>query len=215
MVLQGSHHQRAFAGSVSFGRFASESLAWEKWSPFSRDRYMEDVSKHSTPGSVAQKKAYFEAHYKRVAAARKENAAASNSEVLEREDDVDQPESQCEVDEPNSSVDAENSAAFDSTSVETERSSLGEVAQDVNKEVVEADGGEKKPEEVGTVASHQCSAPVQTSEASLVEVVSTMEEDNMVIEDDSDHVETSVVIEPVQKPEPTKELVVEVSCFFG
>lgn len=46
----------------------SESLAWEKWSAFSHNRYMEEVEKFSKPGSVAQKKAYFEAHYKRKAA---------------------------------------------------------------------------------------------------------------------------------------------------
>ncbi|CAN6464234.1 unnamed protein product [Victoria cruziana] len=51
--------------SVSFGRFASESLAWEKWSSFSHNRYMEEVEKFSVPGSVAQKKAFFEAYYKR------------------------------------------------------------------------------------------------------------------------------------------------------
>lgn len=214
MVLQGSHQQRAFAGSVSFGRFASESLAWERWSPFSRDRYMEDVSKYATPGSVAQKKAYFEAHYKHVAAARKENAAASNSEVLRSDDDA-RHESQCEVEEADNNIDAENSAAFDSTFVETKQFGLEEVAQDVNKEVVE-DGGEKKPEEVGMVASHQCSASAQNSKASLGEVVSNVTcEDNMVIEDGSEQVENSVVIDPVQKPEPTKELVVEVKCFFG
>lgn len=89
MALQGrNHHQRAFEGSVSFGRFASESLAGEKWSPFTRDRYMEDFSKYSIPGSAPPKKAYFEAYYRRAAAARKaaalleqEKAAASNSEA--------------------------------------------------------------------------------------------------------------------------------------
>ncbi|XP_022132276.1 protein WVD2-like 7 isoform X2 [Momordica charantia] len=59
---------RALGESISFGRFMSESLAWEKWSAFSHNRYMEEVEKFSKPGSVAQKKAYFEAHYKRKAA---------------------------------------------------------------------------------------------------------------------------------------------------
>ena len=61
---------RALKESVSFGRFMSESLAWEKWSTFSNNRYLEEVEKFSEPGSVAQKKAYFEAHYKRRAAMR-------------------------------------------------------------------------------------------------------------------------------------------------
>ncbi|KAH7858636.1 hypothetical protein Vadar_026139 [Vaccinium darrowii] len=54
--------------SVSFGRFENDSLSWEKWSSFSPNKYLEEVEKCSTPGSVAQKKAYFEAHYKKIAA---------------------------------------------------------------------------------------------------------------------------------------------------
>ncbi|GMH06814.1 hypothetical protein Nepgr_008654 [Nepenthes gracilis] len=58
----------ALGESVSLGRFMPESLAWEKWSTFSRNRYVEEAEKYSQPGSVAQKKAYFEAHFKRMAA---------------------------------------------------------------------------------------------------------------------------------------------------
>ena len=54
--------------SISFGRFMSESLAWEKWSSFSHNRYVEEAERFSRPGSVAQKKAFFEAHYKNLAA---------------------------------------------------------------------------------------------------------------------------------------------------
>ncbi|KAL9230886.1 hypothetical protein vseg_006179 [Gypsophila vaccaria] len=56
--------------SVSFGRFMSDNLEWEKWSSFNsnRNRYVEEAEKYSRPGSVAQKKAYFEAHFKRMAA---------------------------------------------------------------------------------------------------------------------------------------------------
>lgn len=61
---------RALGESISFGRFMTEPLAWEKWSAFSHNRYLEEVEKFSKPGSVAQKKAYFEAHYKRKAAER-------------------------------------------------------------------------------------------------------------------------------------------------
>lgn len=55
----------------------SESLDWEKWSAFTQKRYVEEAEKYSKPGSVAAKKAYFEAHYKRKAA---EKAAASFQE---------------------------------------------------------------------------------------------------------------------------------------
>ncbi|KAA8530148.1 hypothetical protein F0562_004857 [Nyssa sinensis] len=58
----------ALGESISFGRFMSESLAWEKWSTFSHNRYVEEAERYAQPGSVAQKKAFFEAHYKRIAA---------------------------------------------------------------------------------------------------------------------------------------------------
>lgn len=65
----------------------SESLDWEKWSAFTHNRYLEEVEKYSKPGSVAEKKAYFEAHFKRRRAAvllEQQNAAASNfSETTE------------------------------------------------------------------------------------------------------------------------------------
>jgi hypothetical protein len=58
--------------SVSFGRFENDSLSWEKWSSFSQNKYLEEVEKCATPGSVAEKKAYFEAHYKKIAARKAE-----------------------------------------------------------------------------------------------------------------------------------------------
>lgn len=53
------------SGSVSFGRFETESLSWERKSSFSHNRYLEEVEKYSKPGSVTEKKAYFEAHFKK------------------------------------------------------------------------------------------------------------------------------------------------------
>lgn len=70
----------------------SESLAWEKWSTFSHNRYLEEAEKFSKPGSVAQKRAYFEAHYKKKAAERaaalveEANAAAHNVSESETND---------------------------------------------------------------------------------------------------------------------------------
>ncbi|XP_051144398.1 protein WVD2-like 7 isoform X2 [Andrographis paniculata] len=68
--------------SVSFGRFDSDDLPWEKWSSFSPNKHLEEVGNLSTPGSVAQKKAYFEAHYKKIAARKTE-------ELLEEEKSMD------------------------------------------------------------------------------------------------------------------------------
>ena len=53
-----------------------ETLAWEKWSSFSQNRYLEEVQKFSKSGSVAQKKAYFEARYKRIASKKAADAKA-------------------------------------------------------------------------------------------------------------------------------------------
>ena len=61
----------------------SESLAWEKWSTFSHNRYVEEAERYSRPGSVAQKKAFFEAHYKNLAA---KKAAAAAAALLEQEE---------------------------------------------------------------------------------------------------------------------------------
>ncbi|CAL9183209.1 unnamed protein product, partial [Musa hybrid cultivar] len=81
------NHVAALGGSISFGRFLSESLDWGKWSSFHHNRYLEEVEKYSVPGSVARKKAYFEAHYKRVAAT-KEAANAANKSLPGRQTDV-------------------------------------------------------------------------------------------------------------------------------
>lgn len=62
--------RRVLTESVSFGRFANETLSWEKWSAFTQNRYLEEVERFTKPGSVAQKKAFFEAHFKNRAAGR-------------------------------------------------------------------------------------------------------------------------------------------------
>nr|GMD23251.1 protein WVD2-like 7 isoform X2 [Ipomoea batatas] len=50
-------------------------MAWEKWSAFSsHNKYREEAERYSRPGSVAEKKAFFEARYKKIAA---KKAAAS------------------------------------------------------------------------------------------------------------------------------------------
>jgi len=52
-------------GSISFGRFELETLSWERRSTFSHNRYLEEVVKCATPGSVTQKRAILEAHFKK------------------------------------------------------------------------------------------------------------------------------------------------------
>ncbi|MCO5548840.1 hypothetical protein L7F22_002302 [Adiantum nelumboides] len=76
--------------SVSFGRFAEDSHSWVKRSSFNHNQYLEELGNCSTPGSVRQKKAYFEAYYKAIAKRKAlENALAAeginNNHVIEEE----------------------------------------------------------------------------------------------------------------------------------
>ncbi|KAL0792738.1 hypothetical protein Bca101_064115 [Brassica carinata] len=79
--------------SVSFGRFASETLQWEKWSAFTQNRYLEEVERFTKPGSVAEKKAFFEAHFKNRASGKttktKKSQEASAVKTVEKENLVD------------------------------------------------------------------------------------------------------------------------------
>ncbi|GER32302.1 TPX2 (targeting protein for Xklp2) proteinfamily [Striga asiatica] len=110
--------------SVSFGRFENDVLSWEKWSSFSPNKYLEEVGSLSTPGSVAQKKAYFEAHYKKIAAKKAEEMEQEQSagpiiRTLNKEDSFEnssEPDSchglsngeklaeECATAEPNASI---------------------------------------------------------------------------------------------------------------
>ncbi|KAI3981769.1 hypothetical protein MKX01_027754 [Papaver californicum] len=87
---------RALGESVSFGRYMTEPLDWERWSSFNNNRHLEEVEKYSRPGSVAQKKAYFEAHYKAIAERKAAAAAAAAAEAasLAANKDVLEPEEQ-------------------------------------------------------------------------------------------------------------------------
>ncbi|PIN25987.1 hypothetical protein CDL12_01266 [Handroanthus impetiginosus] len=53
------------SGSISFGRFETEALCWERRSSFRHNRYLEEVEKCAKPGLVTEKKAYFEAHFRK------------------------------------------------------------------------------------------------------------------------------------------------------
>lgn len=77
---------RVLGESISFGRFMSESepLSWEKWSTFPHKKYVEEAARYAQPGSVAQKKAFFEAHYKKIAAQKAAAAALLEQENAAR-----------------------------------------------------------------------------------------------------------------------------------
>lgn len=67
------------SGSISFGRYETESLSWERWSSFSHNRYLEEVEKYSKPGSVTEKKAYFEAHFRKKALLKQQSSSECQS----------------------------------------------------------------------------------------------------------------------------------------
>ena len=73
---------RCLGESISFGRYMSEPLEWEKWSAFSSNRYLEEVERYSKPESVAKMKTYFKTCYNTIAS---KNRAANQAEELTRE----------------------------------------------------------------------------------------------------------------------------------
>ncbi|XP_031123152.1 protein WVD2-like 7 isoform X2 [Ipomoea triloba] len=68
------------SGSVSFGRFENEGLSWERRSSFPRNRYLEEVEKYSKPGSVTEKKAILEAHFRKRALLSRSSSECQASE---------------------------------------------------------------------------------------------------------------------------------------
>ncbi|KAF8659648.1 hypothetical protein HU200_058408 [Digitaria exilis] len=82
----------ALGESVSFGRYLTEPLEWGKWSAFAHNRYLEEAAVQARPGSVAQKKAFFEAHYARKKRKSEDHGAAADDadggleEAAEEED---------------------------------------------------------------------------------------------------------------------------------
>ncbi|RZS16190.1 hypothetical protein BHM03_00048149 [Ensete ventricosum] len=75
-------------GSVSFGRFAVESLSWEKKSIFTRNRRQEELEKYRTHGLVAKKKAYFEEYFKRIRAVKSMQDNQQSEITVDYGDDV-------------------------------------------------------------------------------------------------------------------------------
>ncbi|CAJ1931599.1 unnamed protein product [Sphenostylis stenocarpa] len=138
--------------SVSFGRFENDSLSWERWSSFSPNKYLEEVEKCATPGSVAQKKAYFEAHYKKIAARKAELLAQEK----QREKDSFRSEDQDGIDlggNTDAELDISNTQGFDE-GVTQETSSVGEIhrthVNDSEEEVAVSRDYQSSPAEAET-----------------------------------------------------------------
>jgi len=131
----------------------SESLAWEKWSTFSHNRYVEEAERYSRPGSVAQKKAFFEAHYKKLAA---QKAAA----LLEQANNGAQNNATVTHQKDNDTVTHQNDSVTVNHNSQTSPNSemVVEVEQDANvltvtPESVKVEGTEAEMEEVAVVGN--------------------------------------------------------------
>ncbi|KAJ0249866.1 TPX2 [Hirschfeldia incana] len=134
----------ALGQSVSFGRFMSEKLDWEKWSSFpTQNRYVAEAERYSKPGSVAQKKAFFEAHYKKLAAARKAAAEealllrqqTSDVEFLPVQEDINEggkKESNPVLEIPRASLDAEIKVVTEKVSRSDEKENRGKTESEIN-----------------------------------------------------------------------------------
>ncbi|KAF8399867.1 hypothetical protein HHK36_015738 [Tetracentron sinense] len=193
-VLQGGPIH-ALGESISFGRFVSESLSWEKWSSFSNNRYLEEVEKYSKPGSVAQKKAYFEAHYKRIAAKKavalleEANTATNNdpepqierevhnttgqdSEWTESNSHVKVDESQ-EVEAPNTKAEFAIDANGYNSNAKMNQSKITKVDEanlvTENQVLVEDPTQVEPPNQLGDVEKHDKDAEMELSGTSQTE----------------------------------------------
>uniref|UniRef100_A0A7N0VKC2 TPX2 C-terminal domain-containing protein n=1 Tax=Kalanchoe fedtschenkoi TaxID=63787 RepID=A0A7N0VKC2_KALFE len=71
------------SGSISFGRFANEPLLWERRSSFSHSRILEEVARCSEHRIVTEKKAYFEAQFKKRALLRQSSLDEHNGTQYE------------------------------------------------------------------------------------------------------------------------------------
>ncbi|KAF8091473.1 hypothetical protein N665_0445s0057 [Sinapis alba] len=130
----------ALGQSVSFGRFMSEKLDWEKWSSFpTQNRYVAEAERYSKPGSVAQKKAFFEAHYKKLAAARK--AAAEEALLLRQhelhpvQEDINvggKKESDPVLEIPRASLDVDMKVVAEKVSRSDEKENRGKDESEIN-----------------------------------------------------------------------------------
>ncbi|KAK9108363.1 hypothetical protein Syun_024374 [Stephania yunnanensis] len=168
---------RALGESVSFGRFMSESLAWEKWSSFNHNRYLEEVEKYSKPGSVAQKKAYFEAHYKKIA----ERKAAA---LIEQANANSQPENDVEVDTSN---------ALDSNSIGVEEPTEDAVANAEAELPSNVNDLHNNREEVSEIGSSMVEEVDPRTEGPVI--VECTQIESVIHREDAENKENKVLVE--------------------
>lgn len=162
----------------------SESLAWEKWSAFSHNRYLEEVEKFAKPGSVAQKKAYFEAHYRRKAALRE----ASHVEEPSSTPDVENPTTESEWKEQEQCIKRHERQGDDSSdpSVDVSVSSVDVPPEESKSKNVEVTGPGSLEQGLATDNITQDDNLTQTHNLDKYVEIGSSESDNKVTHSRSD-----------------------------
>ncbi|RID53038.1 hypothetical protein BRARA_G00465 [Brassica rapa] len=136
----------------------SEKIDWEKWSSFpTQNRYVAETERYSRPGSVAQKKAFFEAHYKKLAAARKaapEEALLlrqlTSDELVPVQEDINgvgKKESDPVLEIPRASLDAEMKVVAEKVSMSGNRQSDEKEKRGKDKSEINGKGSTVKEEQ--------------------------------------------------------------------
>lgn len=214
------HSAATLEVSVSFGRFENDSLSWEKWSSFSPNKYLEEVGKCSTPGSVAQKKAYFEAHYKKIAARKAEQQSeqeksmavsvpSSSSDEQEQKDLVkNEPATNGDLhltihEKPSQDVNSELSRADE---IQITTSENGKLDQD-NEIAVNSQGStieETKEELDGTSANLESGIDKEETEEDLISIQA--DPDSSVREGSIEVLEESAKDNPPQRTEQSPKV---------
>lgn len=200
-------HNPALEVSVSFGRFENASLSWERWSAFSPNKYLEEVEKCATPGSVAKKKAYFEAHYKKI--------AARKAELLEQEKEMQHdPETAGDQDGGDLNTNGNDDTSKDGSSaegVEQESSSMNEITEthvdDLKEDaviIIECQSFSVEREKEQFDSGHNTSIP---KEPVVVEEVETISKEAVLVKE----VESNPVNSQGLK-EASKDLDTGVAC---
>ncbi|VVA94730.1 unnamed protein product [Arabis nemorensis] len=186
--------------SISFGKFENDSLSWEKFSSFSPNKYLEEVEKCATPGSVAQKKAYFESHYKKIAE-RKAEIILEQEKQLER--DASSVQNRGNIDSENDeSVMIESNECYGSNGVSTSEEDKLEtsIATEVNETCID-----EVLEETTNFKECQSSVDARLKLEKLEEIVRVEEKHDLIVQlEDKEKPEEIVCIEEEVKDE-TKE----------
>jgi len=192
----------------------SESLAWEKWSTFSHNRYLEEAEKYSKPGSVAKMKAYFEAHYKRIGAkkqaAQEQASDAASSFEQDVQDNVNDTSSlNLGAAEANAYPSAHESPVTETPDAEVPPnvvvSSCGSSAETKGLQNVETNDVETGAMVTDSTGSHVQAEVYQVKNLEMnINVSESASENEMKANESSDAMESNFVVATLERKVPVQ-----------